>query len=257
MIQAFDTAQFIANTKGDSILQLLAGDLNTEPGDLAHRILLSAADMTESCNQRTICTNECPQNTYTTNQSRLASPYGKRIDYILYRAGRNAIANVIDYSLPFPPLVSEQFPISYSDHEAVKARITIEIKNTKLATTDSLRNSVEQLNNDLNDCIYVCDESIKAVRSHRMFYWTAAAVALVLLAILMDAVAPNGLKWMFIGLRVIISGWFLFNVAMATLWNSMEHNAALSGRLDMEIALQNCIDLASKVIVDVEEVIMG
>lgn len=220
--------------------------------------------MTESCDKRTFCTNECPKNSYTTKESSSASPYGKRIDYILYRAGANAIAKVIDYSLPFPSIVSEKHPISYSDHEAVKARITVDLNVNEASSTerrcptDSIIKSTEQLNNDLNDCIHVCDESFKTVRAHRMFYWTAAAVAIVLLAILMDAVAPNGLKWLFIVFRVLISGWFLFNVAMATLWNSMEHNAALSGRLAMEIALNNCIELARNVfcVEDAEVTIM-
>lgn len=37
VVQAFDTAQFIQSTRGESVLQVLAGDLNTEPGDLAYR----------------------------------------------------------------------------------------------------------------------------------------------------------------------------------------------------------------------------
>lgn len=37
VVQAFDTAQFIQATRGDSIVQVLAGDLNCEPGDLAYR----------------------------------------------------------------------------------------------------------------------------------------------------------------------------------------------------------------------------
>lgn len=37
VIQAFDTAQFIESTRSDSILQILAGDLNTEPGDIAFK----------------------------------------------------------------------------------------------------------------------------------------------------------------------------------------------------------------------------
>lgn len=37
LIQAFDTAQFIKTTQGDSVLQVLAGDLNIEPFDLAYR----------------------------------------------------------------------------------------------------------------------------------------------------------------------------------------------------------------------------
>lgn len=225
-------------------MQILAGDLNTEPGDLAHRTLLSVADMTEACDKRSICTNECPKNSYTSNQSRLLAPNGKRIDYILYRAGPSATVQVTDFSLPFPQIVSEKHPISYSDHEAVNARISIEL-NASVYQAEPQK-SLEQLNNDLNDCIHVCDESIKSLESHRMFYWTAAVVAFILQAILMDAVAPNGLKWLFILFRVLISGWFLFNIAMATLWNSMEQNAALSGLLSMKIALRNCIEVASK-----------
>lgn len=37
VIQAFDTAQFIENTKGDSVLQILAGDLNTKPDDICYK----------------------------------------------------------------------------------------------------------------------------------------------------------------------------------------------------------------------------
>lgn len=244
VIQAFDTAQFIESTRGDAVLQVLAGDLNTEPGDLAHRIILSAADMTETCDSTSATyTNECPNNSYTSHQL----PHGKRIDYILFRAGPQANARVTDYSLPFPQSVSKLQAISYSDHEAVQARIIVEEKQSASHRAD-LPNNVDQLNNDLNDCIHVCDESMKTVRSHRSFYWAAAAVAFVVLALLMDAVAPAGLKWLFIGLRVLISGWFLFNVAMATLWNSMEHNATLSGKLAMEIALRNCIEIAGKLV---------
>lgn len=51
-IQAFDTAQFIERTRGDCCLQILAGDLNTEPGDLTHRILLSVSKMKDSFHQK-------------------------------------------------------------------------------------------------------------------------------------------------------------------------------------------------------------
>ena len=44
--QAFDTAQFIESTRGDSILQILAGDLNIEKGDIAHRYYTGFSDAT-------------------------------------------------------------------------------------------------------------------------------------------------------------------------------------------------------------------
>ena len=37
MLQAYDTAQFIKLTSGNCDLVILAGDLNTEPDDLAYR----------------------------------------------------------------------------------------------------------------------------------------------------------------------------------------------------------------------------
>lgn len=37
VIQAFDTAQFIEETRGESVLQVLAGDLNTQPQDISYK----------------------------------------------------------------------------------------------------------------------------------------------------------------------------------------------------------------------------
>uniref|UniRef100_A0A1B0CW76 sphingomyelin phosphodiesterase n=2 Tax=Lutzomyia longipalpis TaxID=7200 RepID=A0A1B0CW76_LUTLO len=48
VIQAFDTAQFIQQTRSDSVVQILAGDLNTEPGDLAYRVLLSTSQLRDA-----------------------------------------------------------------------------------------------------------------------------------------------------------------------------------------------------------------
>lgn len=90
VVQAFDTAQFIQTTRGDSVLQVLAGDLNTEPGDLAYKILLVASGLQETYNNKDhgdIGTNECAHNTYTPSNVRKLLPSGKRIDYILYRSG--------------------------------------------------------------------------------------------------------------------------------------------------------------------------
>lgn len=92
VVQAFDTAQFIQSTRCDSCVQILAGDLNTEPGDLAYRILLAASGLRETYNETEhgeICTNECFNNTYTPASMKENEPKGKRIDYILYRNGYN------------------------------------------------------------------------------------------------------------------------------------------------------------------------
>lgn len=92
VVQAYDTAQFIESTRGDSVLQVLAGDLNTEPGDLAYRLLMVASGLQETYNEvdcGVIGTTECDFNTYTSDDTKEKSLKGKRIDYILYRSGMN------------------------------------------------------------------------------------------------------------------------------------------------------------------------
>lgn len=90
MVQAFDTAQFVRSTRCGSCVQILAADLNTQPGDLAHRILLMGSGLKESYNDKEhedyYGTNECAHNSYTPQSMKENDPKGKRIDYILYRA---------------------------------------------------------------------------------------------------------------------------------------------------------------------------
>lgn len=89
VIQAFDTAQFIEHTRSNSVVQVLAGDLNTEPGDLAYRLLLASSQMLETyrADFGLFGTNERADNTYTSAVARQTAPDGKRIDYIWHRAG--------------------------------------------------------------------------------------------------------------------------------------------------------------------------
>lgn len=86
VLQAFDTAQFVKMTSGCADAIILAGDLNTEPQDLAYRIIRGIAGLTDACpnSESHIGTNECANNSYTNSKLARARPDGKRIDYILY-----------------------------------------------------------------------------------------------------------------------------------------------------------------------------
>ena len=90
-MQAFDTAQFIRMTKGDADAVILSGDLNTEPQDLAYRIICGVAGLTDACpkNRSGLGTNECANNSYTNLRVARKSPQGKRIDYILYAGSKD------------------------------------------------------------------------------------------------------------------------------------------------------------------------
>lgn len=202
-------------------------------------------------------TNECVHNVYTPKQTasteqtssdaQQPSTGGKRIDYVLYRGGQEATSVRAVYSLPFPHELSTgdaaRRPISYSDHEAVLARFSVQVERRsdpvrQVVDTVTDRSQLDRLRNDLSDCIYLCDETLKLLRSHRTFYLSAAAAVFVVLVTVMDASAPYGFGWLFIALRVALSGAVLFALGMATLWNWSETNAVLGGRLAMQIALR-------------------
>lgn len=48
MIQAFDTAQFIKMTSKHADVVIVGGDLNTEPEDLAYKVIIHTAELKDS-----------------------------------------------------------------------------------------------------------------------------------------------------------------------------------------------------------------
>ncbi|KAH8380299.1 hypothetical protein KR009_009819 [Drosophila setifemur] len=124
VIQAFDTAQFIEATRGNSVLQILAGDLNAQPQDISYKVLLYTSKMLDSCASDTFRTNECEHNSYTSARALARNPRGIRIDHIFVRGGDQVNAEILEYQLPFPERVpGEKF--SFSDHEAVLAKLKL------------------------------------------------------------------------------------------------------------------------------------
>lgn len=140
VIQAFDTAQFIEATRGNSVLQILAGDLNTQPQDITYKVLLYTSKMKDSCASDTIRTNECGRNSYTSARALAKNPLGIRIDHIFVRGADHIKAEIVEYSLPFPERVPGQ-KFSYSDHEAVLAKLRL----TRLSAAQEAGVAVEQV----------------------------------------------------------------------------------------------------------------
>lgn len=124
VIQAFDTAQFIEATRGNSVLQILAGDLNTQPQDISYKVLLYTSKMRDSCQSDTFRTNECGRNSYTSSRALTKNPLGIRIDHIFVRSADHIKVHIVEYTLPFPDRVPGQ-KFSYSDHEAVLATLML------------------------------------------------------------------------------------------------------------------------------------
>lgn len=72
-------------TKGGADAVILGGDLNTEPQDLAYKIICGIAGLSDACvKNESLGTNECAKNSYTDLKAAREMPEGKRIDHILY-----------------------------------------------------------------------------------------------------------------------------------------------------------------------------
>lgn len=245
IIQAFDTAQFLENTRGDCSLQVLAGDLNTEPDDLAYRILLSTSQMKDAFKQKPSSfsgTHEYVYNTYTSEAISSKKAEGIRIDYILYREHRDINCEIDEYELPLLEKIPD-LNISYSDHEAVHALITIEKKKSR-DDFDSPDNKTIVLNNikNLKECILTCNKSLKMLESHRRSYTMMAIGLGVILINIVEIDPAYGFKTAYMILKFLLCGLTIFFVFMATIWNIMEKHGILAGKLSMEISLGNFED---------------
>lgn len=241
VIQAFDTAQFIENTRGDSVLQILAGDLNTEPGDLAYRLIVSTAKLTDGYQTNLFGTCDCSKNSYTLAQEVAKNPNGKRIDYILFRAGNGWKVSSAKYELPLPNRVPG-YDCSYSDHEAVLCRISITetVGDADIQALKKIEDEYSDKNRAaLRGGIKTCNESLEALVSHRRSYWAAAIAVIVILLNVAEVQAPYGLKTGFLLLKILFTAAVIFFIFMATLWNTIERHGILSGKLSMEILLRS------------------
>lgn len=256
VIQAYDTAQFIESTRGKAVLQILAGDLNTEPGDLACRVLLTNSMLIDTCDKKMFAagnlgTNEIGTNSYTDPEAAKKSPHGKRIDYIMYRFGDNFEGRLLEHRLPLPERIPGK-QISYSDHEAVYAKIIL-----KKATSSAIQHlmacgggeghgkcesSDQETILALRESIVICNESLKQLESHRRSYSLMAIGVIIVLLNMLELEAPYGLKSAYLLLKFLLCGFVIFFIFMATIWNVMEKHGILAGKLSMEIALKGYKD---------------
>lgn len=224
-------------------MQILAGDLNTEPGDLAYRVLLSTSKMKDAFQQKPSQlkgTHETSHNSYTSTEVLLKGEEGIRIDYILYREHHEMNCNIESYELPLLDKIPD-LNISYSDHEAIHARISISKKqhsqprdvfsSEQIVIKDNIKN--------LKECITMCNNSLKVLDSHRRSYTLMAIALLVLLINIVEIDPAYGFKTAYMILKFLLVGLTLFFIFMATLWNIMEKNGILAGKLAMEIALEH------------------
>lgn len=231
VLQAFDTAQFIHMTSGGADMVILGGDLNTEPDDLAYQVLLLNAYLHDAYNQpsavdkTTFGTFATAQNSYTPAKSIRKSPNGQRIDYVLYKGGHRAQVTQESYSLPLPETVPGE-TFSYSDHEAVMAKFKISHVGNATAGHSM---DLERQNIVVQKALEICDEALKRVGRHRKQYWMMS------LALLLVLIAMLWVEWGIKPLVPFITALMCYMIFMATLWNNMEVNGILAGKLGLQV----------------------
>ncbi|XP_050294740.1 putative neutral sphingomyelinase [Anthonomus grandis grandis] len=245
VLQAYDTAQFILLTSGSSDLIVLAGDLNTEPGDLAYRVLLTVPGLKDAyieagnVSQEKFATCEALQNSYTPAGMVKQKLLGKRIDYVMYHPGSGVNVDLKKYCLPLPDRVPNQ-TYSYSDHEAIYVELLLTKGPTsaKKCLDDSSKGQV------LEECIVLCNEALKSISKTKFLYWSAVIILFILFLIslivpaLVEFDFTQGIPTVVAIIRVIVTALFLFCFLMATLWSRIEMHGVLSGKLAMEMSLK-------------------
>lgn len=237
--QAFDTAQFIRLTSEGAHFSVLAGDLNTQPGELCHQLIQHTAQLSDAYEAHTdeseTGTYGCIRNSYAT-KSYLANPNGERIDHILYKTGLGAQVELESYKMPLEDRVPD-CNFSYSDHEAIAAtfRLSLPPGGTSVTTLKGK----EDMKNALTEGVNVVVEAQRQIYWDKMKYWSIVGtlvIGLVTLVIFSDI--PKSYPHSFQICLVIITGIFIFASIMATIWNQIELHGLLRTQLTMEILLE-------------------
>uniref|UniRef100_A0A1B0B0D8 sphingomyelin phosphodiesterase n=1 Tax=Glossina palpalis gambiensis TaxID=67801 RepID=A0A1B0B0D8_9MUSC len=268
VLQAFDTAQFIDATRGDSMVQVLAGDFNAKPGDLSYGILLHISEMIDTCSSELIATYECKDNAYTSKAALAKNSTGQRIDHIFMRNSDDKVkASVMEYKLPLPPRVPGK-RYSYSDHEAVQVKLKIEelqeaditrlIKNNHYecgrnvyyTTSNGFMAASEKKNTGhfyvvdtllqmalINEGITVCERHLKQLYRDRIAYLCVALFLLIGFLFMSEFPVTYVYRTIFILLKLVTFGIVLYCLFMGTLWNLIERHGTMSGKTAMEIKL--------------------
>lgn len=257
-VQAFDTAQFIRLTADGAHLSVLAGDLNTHPGNLCHQLIQHCAQLEDTFHKQPAenqtGTFDCSRNSYAVKSNVMKNPNGERIDYILYRAGLNAQVDVLEYSMPLQSRVPEQ-EFSYSDHEGIAATIRVTPQSPEISMPSCYIKDRGAIAATLKAGITTCADALNKLAHDKVWYLGVAGSLLVsLFSIPAFTEIPVTYSRTYQLTLVGTSGVIFFTMVMATIWNRMEYNGILGGQMRMQVVLDRVTDAYDSV--DIEKTSM-
>merc|ERR1712059_26506 len=249
LVHGVESAQWIKLSSSSADLTIYAGDFNTEPKDIPYQIVRHVTPLCDAWVDANGPeggeTSECPSNSYTSRSSLKECPTGKRIDYIMYNSGPNISANTVFCNLPLPDRIPGK-NISYSDHEGVAAKISINRNGGEQMTSrDFVRlqscKDIQSKRACVEKGIVILNNSLRSVKFARLMYLLSCVLCLVLL---IAAFIPTayGFIWVdvglfFIRLCLIVVGTYLF--LMSVLFFRKERHALNGTIACLQLLLDN------------------
>lgn len=252
VIHALESAQWLNLTSGATDLTLYCGDFNTEPSSVPYRLLRAIVPLADAWMEHSgelwggeTC--EVPTNSFTPRN--LKDKQGKRIDYIMYRAGPGVMAETNDFWFPMPEKVPDK-DYSFSDHEAVASTISIRRPKDKvLLSGPDFRRELSVGNRSecvraVKDAIEIVDKSMRTVDSDRFKYIVYSFMIMIALVLTFIPSVFIGVGYMLaldIGLfvpRFVLTVFFVIFVLMASLYNRKEKNALKSTKKELQFIVE-------------------
>ncbi|KPJ00955.1 Putative neutral sphingomyelinase [Papilio xuthus] len=239
VLQAYFTAEFVNLTTSPADVSILAGDLNTAPGDLSFRIITQLPALLDPYVMK--CEGNDPaiakasgtcdniNNSYSDAKMTKTAPEGKRIDHILFKLNNSWEADVVNFGNPLEDRVpGEDF--SYSDHNAVSLELRIrEISDKK--TSQRQQSAEDRFDNTIDQAIKVCqDAKITITKSKRLFLTCGGLLFMFLLGTV--GFWPHNILADFV--KIVITGFCFYYIIMGTIWNKIEMNSLKAGLSALE-----------------------
>jgi len=229
IVHSVESAQWIKLSCSSADLTIYAGDFNTEPCDVPYKIVRHVTPLkdawVEANGPEGGETSETPNNSYTAKSALKECPGGRRIDYIMYRAGPNVTAETGYCTLPLQDRVPGK-TISFSDHEGVTAKLVLKRTGGNVTGRDYARAQARMDMASKLECVDQAKEilrvCIKEVRYSRIMYLISSLACLVLLFLafipydLVTFGAYIGLDIALFLLRLvfIVSGTYMFLISV-------------------------------------------
>lgn len=237
VLQAYSTAEFVKLTTAPADVSILAGDLNTAPGDISFKIISQLSSLLDPFDMKCEGSNAAiskasgtcdnANNSYSDAKLTKSCPEGKRIDHILFNVNNSWEVEIVNFGNPLEERVpGESF--SYSDHNAVSLEMKLRRTENKSLRQDSKDQSLQET---IAKAIKICqDATITINKSKRLFLTTGGLLFMFLLGTV--GCWPNFVLYDVI--KLVITGLCFYYLIMGSIWNQIEMNSLKAGLTALE-----------------------